>query len=669
MNTAEYYKLIYSDKNTDILTLYLSQMQASNRSRIAMQRAVQQQITRLETYIQRVRNNKEQAILEGKSTQHKWDVYKNLMKERAAINRTLSNIIGNEVKISVAEMQGKATKAGQKLRAAELQQKAKEEIEKSYTISGTAKGEIAQIVNNAAGTDFTLSNIKNLISSATQVDKLATQRQKEVYANELLESLLLQNQALGEPLTSEAIKTQIAIKVPTFSNRTELDSQKRREIKDAQRRLEAGTFGTGISRRELQRQRKQQQKTQRKLNADIEAARKALDVDPQTTMQVEALLRDSDLQGYLADVSQNNYQITGQYKNKDGELVEYDVDKGENARKALEVLQQEDPRLVGKEISLLLDKTGYVSMRAKQRALEQQNKFVGIDNSLQNVLRAPQIDLLTPIGQVKNYIKEMDGGVYKNRLMAQFEAESNPEFGKLYNSVPERERVLFAIQPNMWERYQELSGEKEGEAVAYGARKGLLKGRNKAVKQAAKYVQTMTPEAFKALRPNKMIDAAEELFKTKNDQAAFLTEIGALQRLAKEGTAIKTPTITDLILARAPEMQKKAEKEIEKSFLERVPFLGAKITEEKDAQRRRRDKRKNNTAAPEAAPAPAVQQTTQPKKEAAPAQKTHIVVKGDKLGSIARKHGVTVRAIKDKNNIKSNKISIGTKLVIPTAKE
>ena len=82
MNTAEYYKLIYSDKNTDILTLYLSQMQASNRSRIAMQRAVQQQITRLETYIQRVRNNKEQAILEGKSTQHKWDVYKNLMKER-----------------------------------------------------------------------------------------------------------------------------------------------------------------------------------------------------------------------------------------------------------------------------------------------------------------------------------------------------------------------------------------------------------------------------------------------------------------------------------------------------------------------------------------------------------------------------------------------------------
>ena len=138
-----------------------------------------------------------------------------------------------------------------------------------------------------------------------------------------------------------------------------------------------------------------------------------------------------------------------------------------------------DPKLATAETALLLDKIGYVSRMAKKRALEQQNKFVGIDNSLKNVLRTPQIDLLTPIGQVKNYIKEMQSGLYKNRLMAQFEAESNPEFGRFYNSVPERERVFFAIQPMIWERYNQLSRQKEGEKVPYGFRKGLTKRKEK----------------------------------------------------------------------------------------------------------------------------------------------------------------------------------------------
>jgi LysM repeat protein len=432
--------------------------------------------------------------------------------------------------------------------------------------------------------------------------------------------------------------------------------------------------GARLSDRDIKAQERGLKKRHIELTNKIKAAEGKLGSRFSDIALKNRLMSNKNLIAYLQDAE--DFQITG--KDKAGN--EYNQEIAEEKRKQLKGLIDMDPKLATAETALLLDKIGYVSRMAKKRALEQQNKFVGIDNSLQNVLRAPQIDLLTPIGQVKNYIKEMDSGLYKNRLMAQFEAESNPEFGRLYNSVPERERVLFAIQPNMWERYQELSGEKEEEAVAYGARKGLLKGRNKAVKQAAKYVQTMTPAAFKALRPNKIIDAAEELFKTKNDQAAFLTEIGALQRLAKEGTAIKTPTIMDLILARAPEMQKKAEQQIDQQIqtnqlrdreIEKqrktesaLGLKGNKEIVESEIQIQRKKAHKNLKTTPAAL-----------KTEATPAalntvaQKTHTVAKGQNLGRIAKKYNVSVKALKKANEMKSDKISIGTKLVIPTTEE
>lgn len=46
---------------------------------------------------------------------------------------------------------------------------------------------------------------------------------------------------------------------------------------------------------------------------------------------------------------------------------------------------------------------------------------------------------------------------------------------------------------------------------------------------------------------------------------------------------------------------------------------------------------------------------------------TYQVVKGDSLSTIAKKHGTTVAKLKTTNNLKSNTIQVGQRLVVPSA--
>jgi len=55
----------------------------------------------------------------------------------------------------------------------------------------------------------------------------------------------------------------------------------------------------------------------------------------------------------------------------------------------------------------------------------------------------------------------------------------------------------------------------------------------------------------------------------------------------------------------------------------------------------------------------------QQKKPAAAKPQTHTVKKGDNLGRIASRYGVTVDAIRQANGIKGDNIQIGQKLTIP----
>ena len=50
-------------------------------------------------------------------------------------------------------------------------------------------------------------------------------------------------------------------------------------------------------------------------------------------------------------------------------------------------------------------------------------------------------------------------------------------------------------------------------------------------------------------------------------------------------------------------------------------------------------------------------------------EKTYTVQRGDTLWSIAKENNVTVNELKEKNNLTTNLLSIGQKLIIPTKKE
>jgi LysM repeat protein len=54
------------------------------------------------------------------------------------------------------------------------------------------------------------------------------------------------------------------------------------------------------------------------------------------------------------------------------------------------------------------------------------------------------------------------------------------------------------------------------------------------------------------------------------------------------------------------------------------------------------------------------------KTDSAPASKTHVVVKGDTLTSMARQYGTDVNSIKSANGLKTDVISLGQRLMIPS---
>ncbi|MDF1659020.1 MAG: LysM peptidoglycan-binding domain-containing protein [Verrucomicrobiales bacterium] len=89
-----------------------------------------------------------------------------------------------------------------------------------------------------------------------------------------------------------------------------------------------------------------------------------------------------------------------------------------------------------------------------------------------------------------------------------------------------------------------------------------------------------------------------------------------------------------------------------------IPGTQASVTEEKSTK-----------VAETSKPADATKKSVvvgETKKTPAPATKTHTVVKGDTLTSIAKKHGTDVKALKTTNGLKSDVISLGQTLKLPS---
>jgi LysM repeat protein len=75
----------------------------------------------------------------------------------------------------------------------------------------------------------------------------------------------------------------------------------------------------------------------------------------------------------------------------------------------------------------------------------------------------------------------------------------------------------------------------------------------------------------------------------------------------------------------------------------------------------------NSTASVKPAPKPAPKPAVVP---ARPTQRAHVVVKGETLGSIAAKYGVSVATLKTTNHISDEKkLAVGQVIAIPKSKE
>jgi LysM repeat protein len=72
---------------------------------------------------------------------------------------------------------------------------------------------------------------------------------------------------------------------------------------------------------------------------------------------------------------------------------------------------------------------------------------------------------------------------------------------------------------------------------------------------------------------------------------------------------------------------------------------------------------KASSASPSAAPASTVNATTAP---VSGSTGDYVVKSGDSLSLIAQRNGTTVKALKETNNLKNDKIVVGQKLVLPT---
>jgi membrane-bound lytic murein transglycosylase D len=92
----------------------------------------------------------------------------------------------------------------------------------------------------------------------------------------------------------------------------------------------------------------------------------------------------------------------------------------------------------------------------------------------------------------------------------------------------------------------------------------------------------------------------------------------------------------------------------------------AKQEEAKKAEAKKAETQKANTQKADSKKADTKKQTA--KKDTKKKSTSHTVKRGENLSKIAKQYGVTVKAIKDANNIKGDNINAGDKLTIPAKK-
>lgn len=552
MKAADFFKMAYSDNNTNIMSLYLSQMQQSQRSSVARQRDISARISRLETQLGRFRRDYNLAIQKNPERKQNFEILKQNYRERNSLRTEIGKndraLLAAGVDVASIKQRGQALT----LTAQEMKARIEENVRKEWKATPKVK-KLAEELDGKATRTQTLGLDTARVDVAGLTDK-----QKTLFAS-LLYTKLKDHINLGKP---QAIKAAIEEEYGTsvLTNK-EIETQLNKDIANATKRIK----GTGrelikLGGKEVNLVTKSKKFAEelKKVQAAVKASEQRLKINPEQQNKINKLRANKDLIAYLEDAK--DYQIDGYYTDEKGQQRQYDQKAANEARAELLSIGMRDPAQVPLEEMQLLNRTGYLEIEANKRALEAQMRSIGTDSTLPRMLAAPQFNLFTPIGQINSYIRDMKSGLEKNRLMAGQLAEmgENPEFTRLYNNAAPNQRIVFAVMPMVSDRVKNVKD-------------GKLNPETGIEKKAAQYItslQTGGKDWSPNLRAPALVDMAENLYgDNETKKAEFITYVLAAQqvKMAPGYTYEKETANPDKIKAAA---QKKVVKDIKKEALE-----------------------------------------------------------------------------------------------------
>ena len=185
MKAADYFKLTYSDQNTNILSMYLSQMKQTQRSAIARQRDISTRIGRLETQLHRWRRDYKERKSADREYKKGFDALKENYKERKslreAMRKELNSLYQGGIDVEKLKMTGK----GLTLTAQQMRQQLVKVVRKDHEQSPSGRSMAAALETeqrNQFGVGDLTFLTTNLADKKAKVERL-TDLQKEEFAS------------------------------------------------------------------------------------------------------------------------------------------------------------------------------------------------------------------------------------------------------------------------------------------------------------------------------------------------------------------------------------------------------------------------------------------------------------------------------------------------------
>ena len=302
---GQLYAMMYGGKNTDVVSLYLSTMAASQRGSAQLQRQLADEVKYLTKEQARYRRDLQNMRLEGGT---KEQLYKTLKAYRT----DLRVLMGRQNQFQQALLKLQRQEGKDKITIAELKQKAAEEAEKDFLLTPSARGEINQLVKDAtyqlSGANAA-SQLEALLADAPAYGKLQTEGQRQAYVSTLaaeLETIRRSKEAAlpAFPLRGDAGKAIIEGMILQQTRQPSIltGDQLQRQIEVAQeeaRNVYAGLAedtvlsGTAAGSPEIAAEIKKLQKNITATEKDLGATKLA---------RATQLQESENLQSYLADV-------------------------------------------------------------------------------------------------------------------------------------------------------------------------------------------------------------------------------------------------------------------------------------------------------------------------------------------------------------------------------